>query len=201
MTSTESAQDAAAAPGPSRGGNRAITLAWIALCAITIGSWWLSPAHSSLGAIASVPITVAVVILGFVKCRLIIRYFMEVGAAPPLASFGHRRLAGRAVGIGARHLPLLRSGDRAAVVTATTCVSASGAYRLSASERQPGCRSEVDKPGSRLGRQRMGQMGLRQVAARTVAWGVAAIAAAHARHCWPEPVIGGPAGRRHPPRR
>src|SRR4249920_1789395 len=82
MTSTESAQDAAAAPGPSRGGNRAITLAWIALCAITIGSWWLSPAHSSLGAIASVPITVAVVILGFVKCRLIIRYFMEVGAAP-----------------------------------------------------------------------------------------------------------------------
>ncbi len=31
---------------------------------------------------ASVPITVAVVLLGFVKGRMIIRYFMEVRTAP-----------------------------------------------------------------------------------------------------------------------
>lgn len=45
-------------------------------------SWWLSPAHSAKTATPSVPITVAVVILGFIKCRLIIRYFMKVRSAP-----------------------------------------------------------------------------------------------------------------------
>ena len=33
-------------------------------------------------AVASVPITVAVVLLGFIKGRMIIRYFMEVRTAP-----------------------------------------------------------------------------------------------------------------------
>ena len=61
---------------------RATTVAWIVLCALTIGSWWLSPAHSGASAIPSAPITVAVVVLGFIKCRLIIRNFMEVGTAP-----------------------------------------------------------------------------------------------------------------------
>jgi Prokaryotic Cytochrome C oxidase subunit IV len=32
--------------------------------------------------VASVPITVAVVLLGFIKGRMIIRYFMEVRTAP-----------------------------------------------------------------------------------------------------------------------
>lgn len=63
-------------------GLRPITIAWIALCAITITSWWLAPAHSGVAAVASVPITVAVVLLGAVKSRLIIRYFMEVRTAP-----------------------------------------------------------------------------------------------------------------------
>ena len=59
-----------------------ITLAWIVLCAITIASWWLSPAHSAAVAVPSIPITVAVVILGAVKSRLIISYFMEVRTGP-----------------------------------------------------------------------------------------------------------------------
>ncbi|AEV71758.1 hypothetical protein MycrhN_1134 [Mycolicibacterium rhodesiae NBB3] len=61
---------------------RATTIAWIVLCALTIGSWWLSPARAGAPAIPNVPITLAVVILGFIKCRLIIRHFMEVRTAP-----------------------------------------------------------------------------------------------------------------------
>ncbi len=62
---------------------RATTYAWIILCAITIASWWLAPGHSHrVPAVPSVPITVAVVLLGFIKGRLIIQYFMEVRAAP-----------------------------------------------------------------------------------------------------------------------
>jgi hypothetical protein len=63
-------------------GVRGISLAWIALCVITIASWWLSPAHSAAPAAPSLPITVAVIVLGLIKCRLIIRYFMEVNTAP-----------------------------------------------------------------------------------------------------------------------
>ena len=66
-----------------RADGRRTTLVWLALCAITIGSWWLAPVHSGDGAaVASVPITVAVILLGFVKGRLIIRTFMEVRTAP-----------------------------------------------------------------------------------------------------------------------
>jgi hypothetical protein len=61
---------------------RGITIAWLVLCALTIGSWWLSPAHSGTTPVASPPITVAAIVVGFIKGRLIIRYFMEVGAAP-----------------------------------------------------------------------------------------------------------------------
>ncbi|MCV7042115.1 cytochrome C oxidase subunit IV family protein [Mycolicibacterium moriokaense] len=63
-------------------GLRGITTAWLVLCALTIGSWWLSPAHGGAAAVPSLPITVAVIVVGFVKCRLIIRYFMEVATAP-----------------------------------------------------------------------------------------------------------------------
>ncbi|MBJ7338339.1 cytochrome C oxidase subunit IV family protein [Mycolicibacterium sp.] len=63
--------------------SRRTTLVWITLCAITIGSWWLAPGHRGDSvAVASVPITVAVIVLGFIKGRLIIRTFMEVRAAP-----------------------------------------------------------------------------------------------------------------------
>jgi hypothetical protein len=61
---------------------RAINYAWIVLCGITIGSWWLAPGHAGDSTGASVAITVAVIVLGFIKGRLIIRYFMEVRSAP-----------------------------------------------------------------------------------------------------------------------
>jgi hypothetical protein len=57
-------------------------MAWIVLCALTIGSWFLSPAHSGAPAVPSIAITAAVIVLGFIKSRLIIRYFMEVKTAP-----------------------------------------------------------------------------------------------------------------------
>ncbi|HEY9312682.1 cytochrome C oxidase subunit IV family protein [Williamsia sp.] len=61
---------------------RAVNCAWIVLCAITIGSWWLAPGHSGSSNEANVAITVTVILLGFIKGRLIIRYFMEVRSAP-----------------------------------------------------------------------------------------------------------------------
>jgi hypothetical protein len=62
---------------------RRTTLVWLALCAITISTWWLAPGHrGGESAVASVPITVAVLLLGFIKGRFIIRTFMEVRTAP-----------------------------------------------------------------------------------------------------------------------
>jgi len=61
---------------------RAITYAWLVLTVITIVSWWLAPGHSGGVAVPNVAITVAVIVLGFIKGRLIIRYFMEVRTAP-----------------------------------------------------------------------------------------------------------------------
>lgn len=62
---------------------RTTTYAWIILSAITLTSWWLAPPHGNgAPAVASVPITVAVIVLAFIKGRMIIRYFMEVRSAP-----------------------------------------------------------------------------------------------------------------------
>ncbi|BBY14999.1 cytochrome C oxidase subunit IV family protein [Mycolicibacterium litorale] len=61
---------------------RAVTVAWLALAAITVLSWWLAPAHSHGPVTSSVPITLAVAALAVIKSRLIIRYFMEVRHAP-----------------------------------------------------------------------------------------------------------------------
>ena len=62
---------------------RTTTYAWIILSAITVVSWWLSPAHDhGRPAVPSVGITVAVILLAFIKGRMIIRYFMEVRTAP-----------------------------------------------------------------------------------------------------------------------
>lgn len=65
-----------------RDSTRTTTVVWLLLSAITVVSWWLGPGHSGGHATASVAITVAVVLLGFVKGRMIIRYFMEVRTAP-----------------------------------------------------------------------------------------------------------------------
>lgn len=62
--------------------SRPVTQAWVVLCALTIGSWWLSPGHTDQTATPSTVITTAVVLLGFLKGRLVIQYFMAVRAAP-----------------------------------------------------------------------------------------------------------------------
>ena len=67
---------------PAARSARTTTYVWLILSAITVISWWLAPGHSGGQAVANVPITVAVVLLGFVKGRMIIRYFMEVRTAP-----------------------------------------------------------------------------------------------------------------------
>lgn len=67
---------------PENRSGRTTTYVWLLLSAITVFSWWLAPGHSGGHAVASVPITVAVVVLGFIKGRMIIRYFMEVRTAP-----------------------------------------------------------------------------------------------------------------------
>ena len=67
---------------------RTITYAWIILSAITIVSWWLAPGRARCpAAVASAPITVAVILLGFIKGRIIIRYFVEVRTAPRWLSY------------------------------------------------------------------------------------------------------------------
>ncbi len=63
-------------------GTRTTTYAWIIVSAITIMSWWLAPHGHGAPAVASLSITVAVVVLAFIKGRMIIRYFMEVRTAP-----------------------------------------------------------------------------------------------------------------------
>ena len=57
-----------------------LTYVWLILCAVTIIAWALGSAHAAL--VASVPITVAVLVLALVKARLVIQEFMEVRTAP-----------------------------------------------------------------------------------------------------------------------
>jgi heme/copper-type cytochrome/quinol oxidase subunit 4 len=61
---------------------RSTTVVWVVLSAITVVSWWLGPARHSGPPAPSTVITVVVLALGFIKARLIIRYFMEVRTAP-----------------------------------------------------------------------------------------------------------------------
>ena len=61
---------------------RTITRTWLVLVAITIGSWWLAPAHIDHTVSASTPLTALVLVLAWVKSRLIIEHFMEVHSAP-----------------------------------------------------------------------------------------------------------------------
>jgi hypothetical protein len=61
---------------------RTITYVWIILSALTVVSWFLGPARVAGPVVASVPITVAVLAMAFIKARLIMGYFMEVRTAP-----------------------------------------------------------------------------------------------------------------------
>jgi caa(3)-type oxidase subunit IV len=72
-----------AEPAPSTlSGTRIITSVWVVLSVVTVISWWLGHRRGQGGLVASVPVTVALLTLGLIKSRLIIRYFMEVRTAP-----------------------------------------------------------------------------------------------------------------------
>ena len=63
--------------------SRRTTWVWAALVVLTVGTGWLAPAaHTAHITVASLPITVLVLVLAVIKSRLIIRYFMEVRTAP-----------------------------------------------------------------------------------------------------------------------
>lgn len=68
--------------GATRPAARTMTWTWVVLTAITVGSWWLAPAHFTDTVHASTPITALVLALTAIKVRLIFRNFMEVHTAP-----------------------------------------------------------------------------------------------------------------------
>lgn len=61
---------------------RLITYVWLALSVLTVLSWWIGPVRAGHSPQPSVPITLIVLALGMVKCRLVFRYFMELRHAP-----------------------------------------------------------------------------------------------------------------------
>ncbi|MFE9327326.1 cytochrome C oxidase subunit IV family protein [Nocardia sp. NPDC052278] len=73
-------------PEPAAGrlapGIRTIVAVWLVLIAITIILWCLTPDHHDTGNLSDEILVTAIVALGMVKSRLIIRYFMEVRSAP-----------------------------------------------------------------------------------------------------------------------
>jgi hypothetical protein len=61
---------------------RTVFVAWAALTAATVLAWLLTPGESQAATALGDGLVAAIVVLGLVKCRLIIRYFMEVRHAP-----------------------------------------------------------------------------------------------------------------------
>ncbi len=59
-----------------------LTIAWLALSALTALSWWVGDRHGHGAASTNLPITVAVLGMALIKVRIIIQDFMEVRTAP-----------------------------------------------------------------------------------------------------------------------
>jgi cytochrome c oxidase subunit 4 len=60
-----------------------LTWVWAALSVVTVLSWWLArTAHDDGHFVASTPVTIAVLAIGFVKARFILQSFMEVRTSP-----------------------------------------------------------------------------------------------------------------------
>ena len=55
---------------------------WIGLTAITLVAWLIAPGHTGNARNAGSGLIAVIAVLGLIKCRLIIRYFMEVRYAP-----------------------------------------------------------------------------------------------------------------------
>lgn len=60
---------------------RGLGRAWILLVAITVASWWLAPAHGTGTVAPSAAVTALVLVLVFIKSRVILRQFMGVRGA------------------------------------------------------------------------------------------------------------------------
>jgi hypothetical protein len=71
-----------ATPTSAAAEGRTTTYVWVILSAITVLSWWLGHPRTGHAFDPSLPITIAVLAIGLIKARLIIRYFMEVRTAP-----------------------------------------------------------------------------------------------------------------------
>jgi hypothetical protein len=60
-----------------------LTYVWAALSAITVLSWWLAETARHQGhLVASTPVTIGILAIGFVKARFILQSFMEVRTSP-----------------------------------------------------------------------------------------------------------------------
>ncbi|WP_068273026.1 cytochrome C oxidase subunit IV family protein [Aldersonia kunmingensis] len=62
--------------------NARVTYVWVVLCAVTILSGGLAHTRSDGAYVASTTITLAVLVIGLIKVRLITQNFMEVRVAP-----------------------------------------------------------------------------------------------------------------------
>lgn len=61
---------------------RTLGWAWVVLVVITVASWRLAPAHFTDTVVASTGVTALVLVLTYIKARVILRYFMEVRSSP-----------------------------------------------------------------------------------------------------------------------
>ena len=61
-----------------------LTLAWFALVAVTLLSWWIGTRHGSAQFAPSAALSLGVLVISAVKVRVILREFMEVRYAPIL---------------------------------------------------------------------------------------------------------------------
>ncbi|WP_019928928.1 cytochrome C oxidase subunit IV family protein [Nocardia sp. BMG111209] len=67
-------------PRPDKS-TRTVVLVWAALTVITIVAWRLAPGHADSAGLSD-GLVAGIVVLAMIKCRLVIRYFMEVRYAP-----------------------------------------------------------------------------------------------------------------------
>ncbi|MQY31915.1 cytochrome C oxidase subunit IV family protein [Nocardia aurantia] len=63
-------------------GTRTILIVWLVLMAITLAWWCLTPEDGGSAGASGKVLVAAIAVLGMIKSRLIIRYFMAVRTAP-----------------------------------------------------------------------------------------------------------------------
>lgn len=61
---------------------QAPTIVWLILSGATFLSWWFGTGHVAHTADETAPMTMGLILLAFIKVRLVILYFMEIRHAP-----------------------------------------------------------------------------------------------------------------------